>query len=460
MKIIVVLALAVMVLLSACGGGGEEEQSATTFAGEAATEAPSVEPSTPGPERTDVPPVSCEPLITDDEVDVALGVTGLPSMMRFAGGEACNERLANDGDFFVEILPGDPSDFEAGASLMGVSGQPVGGVGDEALWFGGGDAEGGGSVGALSVHQDTSLGALHFRIALGRPDLDSAAQLEVAKTVALSALPRFPGVKAGYVDNLLVKEAAGEWTRGEGLVATLGLFAGEAEADSVLRHPELGDFSGTGVVQMAREYLEEGSDSEAKAEIERLLDFLVPSREQLEAMAGIGVQAMAPGIQAASFYSAQGEGGCAAYWGAGDPCISEAVSPKLDEEYPDKYKLWVPDESTQETEGWTEEHLLWALDAMESAAIAEEDRGAMPERVHLMFTPFDYPTAMTYAESDVCSINLNKPMQQLGEEAFKQRIASEMADCNLLIEESSDNTDECVLDGICGPSDYFSAAPG
>ena len=192
----------------------------------------------------------------------------LPSMMRFEGGEACKERLANDGDFSVEILPGDPGDFEPGASVIGVSGEPVSGVGDEALWFGGADAEGGGTIGALSVRQDTSVGALNFRIFLGRPDLDSAAQLEIAKNVALSALPRFPGVEAGYVDNLLVKEEVGEWTRGEGLVATLGLFAGEVDAARVLRHPELGDFAGNGVIGMAREYLEDGSDTEAKLEIE------------------------------------------------------------------------------------------------------------------------------------------------------------------------------------------------
>ena len=86
----------------------------------------------------------------------------------------------------------------------------------------------------------------------------------------------------------------------------------------------------------------------------------------------------------------------------------------------------------------------------------------MPERVDIMFTPFDGPTAMTDAESDVWSINLNKPMQHLDEDIFKKRMAVEMAGCNLLIEESggSDSSDECVLDDICDPSDYLSAAPG
>jgi hypothetical protein len=449
-------AAAGLVLLSACGGGGEEEPAATTPAGETPTQAPTVERPTPGPERLDVPPVNCGPLITLEEVDDALGVTGqLASIFEFAGGEACSEVLADDEDFFVRIEPGDPGDFEPSASVIGVSGEPVPAVGDEARWFGGQGSEAGGDVGALSVRQDTSLGALHFRIFLGRPDLDSTAQLEIAKNLALSALPRFPGVEAGYVDNLLVKEEAGEWTRGEGLVATLSLFAGEVEAAQVLRHPELVDFSGTGVIRMAREYLEDGADAEAKTEIARLLELLVLSRERLEAMAGIGPPTVALGVQAISFDTARGAGDCANYWGAGGPCMTEAVSPELDEMFGEgKYKLWVPAESTQNTEGWTDEHLFWAMEAMEESAITEEAKGEMPEYVDIMFTPFDSPDALTDDTGDICFIDLNKPMQQLDEDEFKQLIAGEMEYCNLVIEEAEDPGD-CLLDLICDPSDYF-----
>ncbi|MEE8345907.1 MAG: hypothetical protein V3S20_01035 [Dehalococcoidia bacterium] len=471
MKIVVVWAistLAGLILLAACGGGEwppvverptvveTEEPAATTPAGETPTQAPTVERPTSGPERLDVPPVNCGPLITVEEVDDALGVTGqLASIIRFAGAEACSEALADDEDFFVRIEPGDPGDFEPGASVNGVSGQPVSDVGDEALWFGGDDAEGGGDVGGLSVRQNTSLGALYFRIFLGRPGLDSAAQLEIAKKLALSALPRFPGVEAGYVDNLLVKEEAGEWTRGEGLVATLSLFAGELEAAQVLRHPELGDFSGTGVIRMAREYLEDGPDAEAKTEIARLLEYLILSRERLEAMAGIGPPTAARGLWAISFGTARGAGDCATYWGAAGPCMTEAVSPELDEMFgPGKYVLWVPAESTQNTEGWTDEHLFWALEAMVDSAITYEARGDMPE-TYMMFTPFDSAYAQTDATGgELCSINLNKPMQQLDEDEFKQLIADEMEQCLLVIEEAED-PDDCILDLICDPSDYF-----
>ena len=464
MKIVVgwaIVAAAGLVLLAACGGGGEEEPAATSPAIETPTQAPTVEGPTPGPERSDVPAVDCGPLLTTDELEEALGVFDRPAgernSIRFAQGEVCSEQLDADERVFVRIEPGAPGDFEPGAGLLGVPGEPVSAVGDEARWFGGEGSEAGGDVGALSVRQDTSLGALRFRIFLGRPDLDSAAQLEIAKNLALSALPRFPGVEAGYVDNLLVKEEAGEWTRGEGLVATLSLFTGEVEAAQVLRHPELGDFSGTGVIRMAREYLEDGPDAEAKTEIARLLEHLILSRERLEAMAGIGPPTAARGLQAIFSDTAQGAGDCATYWGAALPCMTQAVSPELDEMFgPGKYVLWVPAES-QNQHGWTDEHLFWALEAMKDSAIIEEARGDMPE-THLMFTTFDSSYVLTDATGgEECSINLNKPMQQLhedDEDDFKHLIAGEMELCNLLLEEAEDPGD-CQLDLGCDPSGFF-----
>lgn len=97
----------------------------------------------------------------------------------------------------------------------------------------------------------------------------------------------------GYVENLLEKEEDGEWTRGEGLVATLQLFAGEAEAADVLREPDLLVAEGTGIIKMANEYLCDGQDAEAKAEITRLLGLLVFSNEQLEGMAGLSAPLVA-----------------------------------------------------------------------------------------------------------------------------------------------------------------------
>lgn len=433
-------------LLTACGGDdgfGVPTRGATT--------APA--PGGQTPERPAVPTVDCGPLLTLEEVDDALGWSigdDRAGPIEIARGEVCRHRLADDQDVFVQIQPGEPGDFEPGASVIGVSGEPVPAVGDEARWFGGEGSEAGGDVGALSVRQDTSLGALHFRIFVGRPDLDSAAQLEIAKTVALAALPRFPGVEVGYVNNLLVKEEAEEWTRGEGLVATLSLFAGEVEAAQVLLNPELVDFSGTGVIRMAREYLEDGPDAEAKTEIARLLEHLILTREQLEAMAGIGPPTVARGLQAISFGTARRADDCQTYFGSPAPCMVEThISRELDEMFGEgKYVLFVPEEELQT--GWTDEHVLWAKTAIKKSAIAYEALGEVL-KVNMIFTPFGGPH--TFADplfdDGVCFINFNRPMQQEEESTFKQNIAAAMAHCATPFEE-----ERCDID-VCGSSEFF-----
>ena len=116
-------------------------------------------------------------------------------LFEFARSETCTIQPASDERFFVQVTPGTPADFEPGIERLGVTGQLVDGIGDRAIWFGGPDSSDGGRAGVLSVAENTPLGLLIFRIVLGRPDLDESAQLEGASTLALAALPRFPGVE-------------------------------------------------------------------------------------------------------------------------------------------------------------------------------------------------------------------------------------------------------------------------
>lgn len=111
-----------------------------------------------------------------------------------------------------------------------------------------------------------------------------------------------------FVDNLLVKVEAGEWTLGQGLVASLRLMVGEIDASSVLRHLELANYEGTGIVAMAYEYLEDGPDADARAEILRLLDLAVFSNERLESMAGLDAQS--PALNGAPFGLKSSEEDC------------------------------------------------------------------------------------------------------------------------------------------------------
>ncbi len=202
------LSLTSSLLLAACGGGGEEEPAAaTTPAGETSTQAPTVERPTPTPEgRTPAAAVSptatvrMDKLVTYEEVDEALGefTTGGP-----CGPLSC--QYDTESGTYLRIEPGSPEDLKAGAELQGVGGrpppgilggtppgaldellqgvvgEPVPGIGDKAAWFGG-------AVGVLSLRQ----GDIYFRIILNLPEVDSSAQLEIAKGLATKAVERLP----------------------------------------------------------------------------------------------------------------------------------------------------------------------------------------------------------------------------------------------------------------------------
>jgi hypothetical protein len=74
--------------------------------------------------------------------------------------------------------------------------------------------------------------------------------------------------------------ASGEWSREEGLIAGLKLFAGEASLGETFGEAPV-QSEGTGLLHEALYYLQTGSDSAAKAEIERLLQIVAPSPDRL-----------------------------------------------------------------------------------------------------------------------------------------------------------------------------------
>jgi hypothetical protein len=155
------------------------------------TATPDTTPDGPGA-NSEVPPVDCGPLITTDEAFEALDVLG--GMSQVSRNEVCHETWSDDESFYVQIGPGSPNDFVPGAIIIGVTGEPVSDLGNEAIWFGGPDAEDGGAYGVVVVHQTTQHGDLYYRVVLGRPNVDEATQREITIGLARTALPRFPGV--------------------------------------------------------------------------------------------------------------------------------------------------------------------------------------------------------------------------------------------------------------------------
>jgi hypothetical protein len=104
-----------------------------------------------------------------------------------------------------------------------------------------------------------------------------------ATSTAAPAAPLDPA-SLSFVDNLLARVDRGEWTMEDGLIATLELMAGKRSASDVLATGDVDDREGTGIIALAREYAATGSDDAARAEIAGLLERLVFTPEQLEAM--------------------------------------------------------------------------------------------------------------------------------------------------------------------------------
>lgn len=183
--------LLLALLLFGCGGGGggEEKLPATTPAGTTPTESPTVERPTATPEgptpavsptkavASPTGPVRLCTLVTAEEADEALGefVTGILDL----ANQYC--QYDTESGIYLRIEPGSQGDFQAGAALQGVGGEPVPGIGEEAAWFGG-------ALGVLSVRQ----GDVYIRIVLNLPGVDSSTQLEIAKGLAAKAAERIP----------------------------------------------------------------------------------------------------------------------------------------------------------------------------------------------------------------------------------------------------------------------------
>lgn len=387
--------------------------------------------------RPNIEQLDCGPLLTFDDVDPVLGTT---EWLTFSGGETCTHQLLDDNGVFVRIAPGHPTDL-IDSTLEGVTGRRIPDVGDAAVWFGG-------EVSTLSVAAEGRYGVLVFRVTVSRSELDEDERLEGAKALALAALPRFPGISVAppapetvlvtieheppdpadqdLVANLLVREAAGEWTRGEGLVASLGLLAGEADAAEVLRHSEVRDLSGTGIMRLAQTFLEEQPQAAEAPEIERLVETLTPTPE-------LAAQTSArPGSRASSAISVQ-EGEeypdeCFSVWpDHGDPCFFWT---EADPAYGQKYLFWAPD--LDEWEGWVRGPSTIFDAVVKSVKQFEGMDGELP-RVEVYLGPFEGHSVVLLEEaSGTCWITLNKGAQALrdqGPPLLQQAVASTIARC-------------------------------
>ncbi len=89
---------------------------------------------------------------------------------------------------------------------------------------------------------------------------------------------------SGLIDALEAGVADGSWSYEEGLISALQLLAGEVDGQSGV-YAQAASLEGTGILREAQRYLQSGENAQARAEIQRLLNRIVPAPENLRAYA-------------------------------------------------------------------------------------------------------------------------------------------------------------------------------
>lgn len=435
MGAVLVIVLGASLLANLFGGDGELPLGADTTT---PTTTADTTPDGPGA-NSEVPPVDCGPLITTDEAFEALDVLG--GMSQVSQNEVCHETWSDDESFYVQIGPGSPNDFVPGAIIIGVTGETVSDLGDEAIWFGGPDAEDGGAYGVVAVRQATQHGDLYYRVVLGRPNVDEATQREITIGLARTALSRFPGVfieeppiefevveftddpapdpsVQGLAENLLAKEEAGDWSRGEGLAATLRYMLGDSPITEIHTGPELVDNSGSLIIELAREYVESGDDETLMGEIQALLDSLTINLDELQS------EPVAAGLIVSRVpLATDGPNPCELPDNSSE-CLDEIPLPSRAGVPDGKYTLWVDLISGS---GWQAGDVEAAKSAILDSAAKYEALGSMPN-VTTVLRAGGNTLYVDYLGED-CVLYIHEFLAEFDDKKFQQIIAREMAFC-------------------------------
>ncbi len=117
--------------------------------------------------------------------------------------------------------------------------------------------------------------------------------------------------------------AAGEIGYEDGLIRLLRSFLGDPEVSLPAAYDSVVTREGNSIVERAGDYIAAGADEAAKAEMQRLLDLIVPSTEQLEAYSQPAeVNLGGPGLT-----RPVAQADCAALWLAGFPLEGVSTYP-------------------------------------------------------------------------------------------------------------------------------------
>ncbi|MDX9992506.1 MAG: hypothetical protein RBS68_10705 [Anaerolineales bacterium] len=139
-----------------------------------------------------------------------------------------------------------------------------------------------------------------------------------SETVEVALTPTPEPLPSSYTNLLQEKVASGEWTQEEGLVILLKLFVGEIQFDDAGLGQGVKETEGTGILRLASNYLQTGTDQSVKNEITRLLKILVPSQEALDRYSIPREQAYGRGRGLAALARQDSEA-CDRLWSTGFP---------------------------------------------------------------------------------------------------------------------------------------------
>ncbi len=239
-------------------------------------------------------------------------------------------------------------------------------------------------------------------------------------------------------DNLLTKEMDGEWTRGEGLVATLESMVGSRELAEVLRHGDVTDLEGTGIVMMARAYLASGPDGAQKSQVAALLDRLFFSNERLEAMAGLDVgAAMGTGVFAAAPMADATED-CAAFFRGEPPpgvgaCLQMRALTGVATAFQGPFRVFGPAPGMDDA-GWEEEHYDLVLEALGEGVERYSLLEGVPElgipAINVVLsTAGDAFASADPVAGEPCGVVLHTDLQTFTPGNFKHVMVHEIAHC-------------------------------
>lgn len=280
-----------------------------------------------------------------------------------------------------------------------------------------------------------------------QPSTPTAQSNEPTATAAPSATPAPTGTPEPFSPpdstpfvtsleaNLRARVEAGEWTLEEGLVATLKVLAGQARIDSLGQAGvEIHSYAGSGVVRMARSYLETGSDEAAKAELQRLVTLILPEAATLKRFAHPAQAHGEPGGRLARPMGQSEE--CATLWADGWPEGSTAVcfEYRTVEAAGSTYEIFFP--RTWPAGDPRREFFEPTVEAVEDSARTFTRFGAMPASTTIVFTllpdpeyPRAYAVTSQFEQNGACRVAILPPGAGLGVGAYKQTVAHELFHC-------------------------------